>query len=108
MMSQIWLSLQEIIQFGIFEYFVHVLRLNKQYRFQMPGFLTSSQRLDLPEHFQQGVVASNQHENSTLQNILTLTLIFFSIFLFNWDSLHARLNSHYEAWSYKKKKHKKD
>ena len=25
---------------------------------------------------------------------------------FNWDSLHARLNSHYEAWSYKKKKHK--
>ena len=25
---------------------------------------------------------------------------------FNLDSLHARLNSHYEAWSYKKKKHK--
>ena len=25
----------------------------------------------------------------------------------NCDSLHARLNSHYEAWSYKKKKHKK-
>ena len=24
----------------------------------------------------------------------------------NWDSLNARLNSHYEAWSYKKKKHK--
>ena len=24
-----------------------------------------------------------------------------------WDSLHARLNSHYKAWSYKKKKHKK-
>ena len=21
----------------------------------------------------------------------------------NWDSLHARLNSHYKAWSYKKK-----
>ena len=31
---------------------------------------------------------------------------FFS-FLFNWDSLHTRLNSHYKAWSYKKKKHKK-
>ena len=28
-------------------------------------------------------------------------------FIFNWDSLHARLNSHYKAWSYKKKKHKK-
>ena len=26
---------------------------------------------------------------------------------FNWDSLHARLNSHYDAWSYKKKKQKK-
>ena len=25
-----------------------------------------------------------------------------------WDSLHAKLNSHYEAWSYKKKKHNKD
>ena len=25
---------------------------------------------------------------------------------FNWDSLHARLKSHYETWSYKKKKHK--
>ena len=31
-----------------------------------------------------------------------------SFFFFNWDSLHARLNNHYEAWSYKKKKHKKD
>ena len=28
-------------------------------------------------------------------------------FFFNCDSLYARLNSHYEAWSYKKKKHKK-
>ena len=25
----------------------------------------------------------------------------------NWDSLHARLNSHCKAWSYKKKKHKR-
>ena len=29
------------------------------------------------------------------------------IFFVNWDSLHARLNSHYEPWSYKKKNHKK-
>ena len=28
-------------------------------------------------------------------------------FFLKWYSLHARLNSHYEAWSYKKKKHKK-
>ena len=26
---------------------------------------------------------------------------------FNWHSLHARLNSHYKAWEYKKKNHKK-
>ena len=26
---------------------------------------------------------------------------------FNWDSFYARLSSHYDAWSYKKKKHKK-
>ena len=31
----------------------------------------------------------------------------FFLFFINWDSLHVRLNSHYEAWSYKKKKHKK-
>ena len=28
-------------------------------------------------------------------------------FLKNWNSLHAKLDSHYMAWSYKKKKHKK-
>ena len=28
-------------------------------------------------------------------------------FFFYWDSPHARLNSHYEAWSYKKKSTKK-
>ena len=26
---------------------------------------------------------------------------------FNWDSLYAKLNSHFKAWSYTKKKHKK-
>ena len=31
---------------------------------------------------------------------------YFSFFL-NCNSLHAMLNSHYEAWSYKKKKHEK-
>ena len=38
----------------------------------------------------------------------TLELIHIYKFLsFNWDLLHAKLNSHYKAWSYKKKKHKK-
>ena len=31
----------------------------------------------------------------------------WNYFFKNWDSLYARLNSHYKAWSYKKKKHKK-
>ena len=34
-------------------------------------------------------------------------IILFFIYFFNWDSLLARLDSHYEAWSYKKKNHKK-
>ena len=29
------------------------------------------------------------------------------LFFFSSDSLQARLNSHYEAWTYKKNKHKK-
>ena len=28
-------------------------------------------------------------------------------YFLNWDLIHARLSSHYEAWSYEKKKHKK-
>ena len=32
---------------------------------------------------------------------------FCCFIFFNWDSIHARLNSHNEAWGYKKKKHKK-
>ena len=31
---------------------------------------------------------------------------FLFVFVFNWYSLHAKLNSHYKAWSYKKKKKK--
>ena len=34
-------------------------------------------------------------------------IFFISLFFFKLGSLHARLNSHYKAWSYKKKKHKK-
>ena len=30
----------------------------------------------------------------------------FLEFFFNWNSPCARLNSHYEAWNYKKNKHK--
>ena len=30
-----------------------------------------------------------------------------TFFFFNWDSLHPKLNSHNEAWSYKKRNTKK-
>ena len=30
----------------------------------------------------------------------------YFLFFFNWDSLYARLSSHYKTWSHKKKKHK--
>ena len=36
-----------------------------------------------------------------------VALYFCNFIFFNWYSLHARLNNHYEAWSYKKRKHKK-
>ena len=36
-----------------------------------------------------------------------LRFFLFCQFFLNWDSLQARLNSHYEAWSYKKKKTKR-
>ena len=44
----------------------------------------------------------------TILVTLDVKSLYTNIFIFfNWYSLHARLNSHYEAWSYKKKKHKK-
>ena len=53
----------------------------------------------------------NLSENITsITEIMTykFTMYLLGIYLFfNWDSLHARLNSHYEASSYKKNKYKK-
>ena len=37
--------------------------------------------------------------NIALNEVLSMQFL-------NWDSLHARLNSHYKAWSNKKKKYK--
>ena len=34
-------------------------------------------------------------------------VIGFFFFFLNWDSPHTRLNSHYEAWSYKKRSTKR-
>ena len=60
----------------------------------------------------------NPHARSSIITLLKLhkvtgkTFLFefklkFHFFFFNWDSLHRKLNSHYEAWSYSKKKCKK-
>ena len=39
---------------------------------------------------------------------MTMVIVLLLLLLFYFDSLHARLNSLYVAWSYKKKKNKKD
>ena len=44
---------------------------------------------------------------SILEAVLKLMLSKMTFLFFNWDSHHARLNNHYEAWSYKKKSTKK-
>ena len=40
-------------------------------------------------------------------SLFSCLLLTLNMYFFNWDSLHARLKRHYEAWSYKKKKYKK-
>ena len=52
-----------------------------------------------------GQICSGVH--TLLWNTKLPIFFFIFYFLFNWLSLHARLNSHYKAWSYKKKEHKK-
>ena len=51
------------------------------------------------------------HKCNPLIRIADGSILFKYLRLFfkkkNWDSLHTRLNSHNEAWSYKVKKHKK-
>ena len=38
---------------------------------------------------------------------ISINILCFIFFFFNWDSFHARLNSHFEAWSYKKRSTKR-
>ena len=45
---------------------------------------------------------ANGGRSATMQEIRRA-----GIFFFNWYSLHARLSSHYDAWSYKKRNHRK-
>ena len=39
--------------------------------------------------------------------ILHFLSYYYYYYYFNWDSLYARLSSHYEAWSYNKRSIKK-
>ena len=49
---------------------------------------------------------NNSHNCLYHKKLSCLCLTDFFLFFLNWDSLHARLNCHYEAQNYKKK-HKK-
>ena len=46
-----------------------------------------------------------QQKVTLYKKMCTLYVVMY--YFFNWDSLHARLNNHYKAWSYKKNKRKK-
>ena len=48
-----------------------------------------------------------QHQRDNHERDADFCHFCFLFFKFNWHSLHARLNSHYEAWSYKKKSTKR-
>ena len=53
-------------------------------------------------------VSNYEYQIQIMQKNKTIVLNSANIYIFfNWYSLHARLSSHYEAWSYKKRKHKK-
>ena len=43
----------------------------------------------------------------SIQPIQYFLKIYKNKYIFNWDSLHTRLNSHYEAWSCKKEVQKR-
>ena len=45
--------------------------------------------------------------NSAKMVVEILHFLSYYYYFFNWDSLYARLNSHYEAWSYNKRSIKK-
>ena len=73
----------------------------------------------IPRHYRNDKLLWEHYEtvkesHGPLDFTLTLQILkmmilecFLVLFFFNWDSPHARLNSHYEAWSYKKKSKKR-
>ena len=55
-------------------------------------------------------MGARENSRNTFESHLSISIQeninFDAILFFNWHSLHARLNSYYEAWSFKKSKHK--
>ena len=60
---------------------------------------------NIGKYFKSPFAKSNLLKNS-FKSFTNFSLVCFLSF-FNWNSLQARLNSHCEAWNYKKKKYKK-
>ena len=68
------------------------------------GFKTAKQQLT--ERFGDPHIITASYRKEIKQWPQIKAADFFN-FCFNWDSVHARLNSHHKACSYKKKTHKK-
>ena len=66
--------------------------------------IRDTHRLSIGKMNQQGL--QNNSFRLEMKPWIHADLCIFKIF-FYWDSLCARLSSHYKAWSYKKKKHRK-
>ena len=100
-MDVVMLGIQVYI--GIQVYFFHYLKALETEKpvglHSSSEFFHSSKILTIP--------TSPQFLLRLLKSNSLIKLIYCLVNFFNWDSLHARLNSQYEARSYKKKKHKK-
>ena len=70
--------------------------------------VTLSSKLDWETYIISIVKTTSKKIGALIHSMKFLSLeVVLYLFLKNWDSLHARPNSHYKAWKYKKKKHKK-
>ena len=59
----------------------------------------------ISEVYMTATAFESTHTNT--QPFNQMTELWCEYFFLNWDSPHARLNSHCEAWNYKKKSTKK-